>query len=30
MSLNKKENIKQIENIINNNETIKEEEYAYK
>ena len=29
MSLNKKENIKQIENIINNNETIKEEEYAY-
>ena len=29
MNLNKKENIKQIENFINNNENAKEEEYAY-
>ena len=29
MNFNKKENIKQIENIINNNEKEKEEEYAY-
>ena len=29
MNLNKKENSKQIENIINNNENAKEEEYAY-
>ena len=29
MNLNKKENIKQIENIITNNENAKEEEYAY-
>ena len=29
MNLNKKENIKQIDNIINNNENSKDEEYAY-